>query len=87
MEQSTEKAKRTRTKPDKVYNVNDVKFVYDNYTQMSATQIAEQRGLSRCQVTNIITELRRLNVPIVKKSNKEIVADFVRSLGTRKRSK
>uniref|UniRef100_A0A832LWT2 MarR family transcriptional regulator n=1 Tax=Caldimicrobium thiodismutans TaxID=1653476 RepID=A0A832LWT2_9BACT len=59
--------KRSRT-----VTLEDVRFVYENYAQMSATQIAEQLGISKFQVNKIVNELRKRGVEVPKKAGKKI---------------
>ncbi len=57
-------ANRKRSRP---VTKEDVKFVYENYLQMSAAEIAEKLGISKFQVMKIVTELRKRGVNIPKK--------------------
>jgi len=57
-------ANRKRSRP---VTKDDVKFVYENYLQMSAAEIAEKLGISKFQVMKIVTELRKRGVNIPKK--------------------
>lgn len=59
--------KRSRT-----VTLDDVRYVYNNYFQMSATQIAETLGISKFQVNKIVNELRKRGVDIPKKAGKKI---------------
>ncbi len=47
---------RKRSRP---YVVDDVRYVYQNYANMTASEIAEELGISRFQVSKIVTELRK----------------------------
>ncbi len=58
---------RKRSRP---VTKEDVKFVYENYLNMSATEIAEKLGISKFQVMKIVTELRKRGVNIPKKVGK-----------------
>ncbi|WP_022853452.1 HTH domain-containing protein [Thermodesulfatator atlanticus] len=58
---------RKRSRP---VTKEDVKFVYENYLNMSAAEIAEKLGISKFQVMKIVTELRKRGVPIPKKVGK-----------------
>ncbi len=59
--------KRSRT-----VTLDDVRFVYENYSQMSATQIAEKLGISKFQVNKIVNELRKRGIEIPKKAGRKI---------------
>ncbi len=58
---------RKRSRP---VTKEDVKFVYENYLNMSAAEIAEKLGISKFQVMKIVTELRKRGVNIPKKVGK-----------------
>ncbi len=77
---------RKRNRP---YNVEDVKFVYENYENMTAQEIAEQRGLSKFQVAKIVSELRKKGINIPKKTakRKNPVDAFIEQLGKGKKGK
>ena len=77
---------RKRNRP---YNVEDVKFVYENYADMTAQEIAEKRGLSKFQVAKIVSELRKKGVDIPKKTAKRRnpVDVFVEQLGKGKKGR
>ncbi|MFZ8830921.1 MAG: MarR family transcriptional regulator [Thermodesulfobacteriaceae bacterium] len=70
---------RKRSRPA---TIDDVRFVYENYSQMSASEIAEKLGISKFQVTKIVNELRKRGVPIPKKVVKRgnIYDQFVEEL-------
>lgn len=51
--------------------VNDVKFVYENYANMSASEIAEKLGISKFQVNKIVNELRKRGINIPRKIGKK----------------
>ncbi len=57
-------AERKRNRP---YTVEDVKFVYENYAEMTASEIAEKIGISKFQVAKIVSELRKNGVDLPKK--------------------
>jgi transposase len=59
-------------KRSRAVTLEDVKFVYENYALMSATQIAEKLGISRFQVNKIVNELRKRGVDVPKKIGKKI---------------
>ncbi|OCC14374.1 hypothetical protein DBT_2247 [Dissulfuribacter thermophilus] len=77
---------RKRNRP---YNVEDVKFVYENYAEMTAQEIAEERGLSKFQVAKIVSELRKKGIPIPKKTakRKNPVDAFIEQLKGKKGKK
>ena len=52
--------------------IEDVRFVYENYTNMTAPEIAEKLGITRFQVNKIVTELRKRGIDIPKKLGKKI---------------
>ncbi len=58
---------RKRSRP---FNKNDVKFVFENYSEMTASQIAEELGISKFQVSKIVSELRARGVDLPKKTAK-----------------
>ncbi len=62
--------------------LDDVKFVYENYAKMSATEIAEKLGISKYQVSKIVNELRKRGVPVPKKLAKRgnVYDQFVEEL-------
>jgi len=60
---------RKRSRP---VTLDDVKFVYENYATMSATEIAEKLGISKFQVNKIVNELRKRGVQIPKKAGKKV---------------
>ncbi|OPL13666.1 MAG: hypothetical protein AVO38_02975 [delta proteobacterium ML8_D] len=47
---------RKRSRP---YNVDDVRYVHNHYAEMTASDIAEKLGISRFQVSKIVSELRK----------------------------
>ncbi|OEU49573.1 MAG: hypothetical protein BA861_08690 [Desulfobacterales bacterium S3730MH5] len=47
---------KKRSRP---YVVDDVRFVHKNYSEMTAFEIAEKLGISRFQVSKIVSELRK----------------------------
>jgi hypothetical protein len=83
--EATSTETKKRSKPEKKYDVEDVDFVYRHYTQMSATQIAEERGLAKFQVQQIVTNLRKAGADLPKKTSTNIIQDYVD--GLKKRSK
>lgn len=75
--------KRSRT-----VTLEDVRFVYENYANMSASQIAEKLGISKFQVNKIVNELRKRGIEIPKKAGKKMnVYDaFVEELRKKQKS-
>ncbi|MGB9761650.1 MAG: winged helix-turn-helix transcriptional regulator [Caldimicrobium sp.] len=59
-------------KRSRVITMDDVRFVYENYAKMSASEIAEKLGISKFQVNKIVNELRKRGVEIPKKIGKKI---------------
>ena len=61
---------------------DDVKFIYENYLKMTSSEIAEQLGISRFQVTKVVSELRKRGVDIPKKAGKRKnpIDEFVEEL-------
>lgn len=47
---------RKRSRP---YNVDDVRYVHKHYVEMTASEIADKLGISRFQVSKIVSELRK----------------------------
>jgi len=47
---------RKRSRP---YNVDDVRYVHNHYAEMTASDIADKLGISRFQVSKIVSELRK----------------------------
>jgi hypothetical protein len=74
-----------RTKPEKEYDIDDVGFVFHNYSSMSANEIATKRGLARFQVNQIVNGLRKAGAKVPKKSQKQIIAEFVSTLSPSQR--
>lgn len=56
---------RRRSKP---YNKEDVRFVYENYASMTASEIAAKRDVSKFQVAKIVSELRQYGVDLPRKT-------------------
>ncbi|MBO8144179.1 MAG: MarR family transcriptional regulator [Thermodesulfobacterium sp.] len=59
-------------KRGRTITIEDVKFVYENYANMSASEIAEKLGISKFQVNKIVNELRKRGVNIPKKIGKKV---------------
>ena len=66
---------RTKSRP---YTVDDVRYIYKNYTNMTAVEIADEVGISKAQVSKIVTELRRQGVDLPKKKRENPVEIFIR---------
>jgi DNA-binding transcriptional regulator LsrR (DeoR family) len=66
---------RTKSRP---YTVDDVRYVYKNYTNMTAVEISDELGISKAQVSKIVTELRKQGVDLPKKRRENPVEIFVR---------
>ncbi len=58
---------RKRSRP---YTEDDVAFVHKHYADMTAAQIGEELGISKFQVSKIVTELRKIGVEMPKKTAK-----------------
>jgi DNA-binding transcriptional regulator GbsR (MarR family) len=66
---------RTKSRP---YTVDDVRYIYKNYTNMTAVEIADKLGISKAQVSKIVTELRKYGVNLPKKKRENPVEIFIR---------
>ena len=66
---------RTKSRP---YTVDDVRYIYKNYTNMTAVEIADELGISKAQVSKIVTELRGQGVDLPKKKRENPVEIFIR---------
>ena len=54
----------TKNERNKRYTAEDIRYVYKNYSNMRATQIADTLGISRNQVFRIASQLRKhVNLP------------------------
>jgi len=62
-----EKTRRKRSRP---IIKADVKFVYENYLNMTSAEIAEKLGISKFQVMKIVSELRKRGINLPKKVGK-----------------
>ena len=52
---------RKRSRP---YTKEDVEFVHKNYAEMTASEIAEKLGISKFQVSKIVSELiKHIDLP------------------------
>ena len=66
---------RIKSRP---YTVDDVRYIYKNYTNMTAVEIAGELGISKAQVSKIVTELRKQGVNLPKKKHENPVEIFIR---------
>jgi predicted ArsR family transcriptional regulator len=66
---------RAKSRP---YTVNDVRHIYKNYANMTAAKIADELGISKAQVSKIVTELRKQGVDLPKKKRENPVEIFIR---------
>ena len=57
---------RKRSRP---YTTEDVEFIHKNYAKMTAAHIAEKLGISKFQVSKIVSELRK-HIDLPKKTAK-----------------
>ncbi len=57
---------RKRSRP---YTTEDVEFVHQHYAEMTASEIAEKLGISKFQVSKIVSELRK-HIDLPKKTAK-----------------
>jgi len=85
MENTTE-TKRTRITPDRKITVDDVKAVYEQYHEKTATQLAAERGLAKSQITTIITNLHSAGLTAKKRSDKSVISEFITSVSLAKAS-
>lgn len=69
-----------RQKPTKSYVTEDVAFIFGNYANMTAAEIAEARNLAPFQVNQIIGGLRRAGAKLPLKTHRDIIGDFVSTL-------
>ncbi|QJA06358.1 HTH domain-containing protein [Thermosulfurimonas marina] len=69
-------------KRSRMITKDDVKFIYENYLKMTSAEIAEKLGISRFQVTKVVSELRKRGVDIPKKAGKRRnpIDEFVEEL-------
>jgi biotin operon repressor len=69
-------------KRSRMITKDDVKFIYENYLKMTSAEIAEKLGISRFQVTKVVSELRKRGVEIPKKAGKRRnpIDEFVEEL-------
>ena len=87
METPNAATKRVRTKPERSITIDDVKVVYDEYHDKTALQLSDERGLAKSQITTIITNLRKAGMTPKKKSGKQIIEEFVLSVGKKNTKK
>lgn len=71
---------RKRSRP---FTVKDVEYVYKNYADMTASEIAEELGISKFQVAKIVSELRKHGVDLPKKvmARPNPVEEFLKKSG------
>ncbi|HFC97007.1 MAG TPA: HTH domain-containing protein [Thermosulfurimonas dismutans] len=69
-------------KRSRMITKEDVRFIYENYHKMTSQEIAEKLGISRFQVTKVVSELRKRGVNIPKKAGKRKnpIDEFVEEL-------
>ncbi len=48
------------SKRSRPYTKEDVEYVYNNYANMTSAEIAAELGISKFQVSKIVSELRKL---------------------------
>ena len=79
-------AERKRHRP---YTKDDVRFVHENYSTMTAQQIAEERGISKFQVSKIVSELRKAGIKLPRKSvrRQNAVAQYLDEIGVKPKRK
>jgi len=69
-------------KRSRPYNKDDVAFVYENYANMTSSEIAEKLGISKFQVSKIVSELRKLtDFPKKTVRRKNPVLEFLEERG------
>ncbi len=70
---------RKRSRP---YTKEDVEFVHKNYAEMTASEIAEKLGISKFQVSKIVSELRK-HIDLPKKTAKRPnpIIEYLKSKG------
>ncbi len=69
-------------KRSRIITKQDVRLIYENYHKMTSQEIAEKLGISRFQVTKVVSELRKRGVNIPKKAGKRKnpIDEFVEEL-------
>ncbi len=76
---------RKRSRP---YTKEDVAFVYENYSEMTSAEIADELGISKFQVSKIVSELRKLtDFPKKKRRKTNPVLQFIEEKGLPKKNK
>ncbi len=75
-------------KRSRLLTKEDVKLIYENYHKMTSAEIAEKLGISRFQVTKVVSELRKRGVDIPKKAGKRRnpIDEFVEELKKAKKA-
>ena len=73
-------------KRSRMITKDDVRFIYENYHKMTSQEIAEKLGISRFQVTKVVSELRKRGVNVPKKAGKRKnpIDEFVEELNKSK---
>ena len=71
-----------RKKRSRPVTKEDVRFIYENYLNMTCAEIAEKLGISRFQVMKVVSELRKRGVNIPRKVQKRAnpIDEFVKEL-------
>ena len=70
---------RKRSRP---YTVDDVEFIHENYAEMTAAEIAERLGISKFQVSKIVSELRKhINLPKKTAKRPNPIYEYLRKKG------
>jgi DNA-binding transcriptional regulator GbsR (MarR family) len=64
------------------YNADDVKFVHENYLKMTATEIAGKLGISKFQVSKVVSELRKyIDLPKKTVRRENPIVKYLKSKG------
>ena len=64
------------------YTADDVKFVHENYTKMTASEIAAKLGISKFQVSKIVSELRKyIDLPKKTVRRQNPIVQYLKSKG------
>ncbi len=70
---------RKRSRP---YTKEDVEFVHKNYAEMTASEIAEKLGISKFQVSKIVSELRKyIDLPKKTAKRPNPILEYLKSKG------
>jgi len=65
-------------KKSRPYTKDDVRFVVENYAEMTVVEISEQLGISRFQVSKIVSELGKHGMKLTRKKRENPVEIFLR---------